>query len=331
MALTKAKLIELIGNGDIEVGISNPMPDDTLIVNLNADKLDGYDASNATASIPISNGTVNTNLNADKLDGYHASDLMVGHPNILHNWDFRSPINQRGVSGTISTGTYFYDRWLRNSGSVTVAARYLKIASGAVIEQRIEGLNFAGETVTITVKVGTSYISGSGAFPTSAGTESITLTGFGTADLGYHADYMFVRLTTDAARNLVMVKGELGSISTLAYDPPMGYAIEAPKCRRFYYQDRSSIIQHMPTTLCAVGLANCIGSINFGMSMRVRPTISVSEIRSNVDGTIGYPTSFSTQHNAEGINAIYAVACSPAWPFVVGGFYTFNLTASADL
>ena len=41
MALTKAKLIELIDNGDIEVGISNPMPDDTLIVNLNADKLDG--------------------------------------------------------------------------------------------------------------------------------------------------------------------------------------------------------------------------------------------------------------------------------------------------
>jgi hypothetical protein len=48
------------------------LPDDWT-TNVDADKLDGYDASNATGSIPISNGTVNTDLNADKLDGNHAS------------------------------------------------------------------------------------------------------------------------------------------------------------------------------------------------------------------------------------------------------------------
>ena len=153
--------------------------------------------------------------------------------NILHNWDFRNPVNQRGMSGTISAVGYFFDRWLLNSGSVTVAAGYLTIASGAEIEQRIEGLYLAGETVTVSVKVGTSYISGSGTFPTSAGTASVTLTGFGTATLGYNANYMFIRLTTDAARNLAACKLELGTVSTLAYDPPMDYGTELAKCQRF--------------------------------------------------------------------------------------------------
>lgn len=163
------------------------------------------------------------------------ADQTGGGQNILHNWDFRNPVNQRGVSGTISTGTYFYDRWIRNSGTVTVNAGYLTIANGAVIEQRIEGHSLAGDLVTVSVKVGTSYINGSGTFPTSAGTASITLTGFGTATLGYNANYMFIRLTTDAARNLVSVKCEMGKVSTLQYDKPAEYAIELLKCQRFFF------------------------------------------------------------------------------------------------
>ena len=79
------------------------------------------------------------------------------------------PCQPEGVSDTISTGTYFYDRWIRNSGTVTTNADYLTIGASAEIEQRIEGNMLAGETVTVTVKVGTSYISGSSVFPTSAG------------------------------------------------------------------------------------------------------------------------------------------------------------------
>lgn len=42
----------------------------TLQTNLNSDKIDGYDAGNASGNIPVSNGKLNTNLNADKVDGY---------------------------------------------------------------------------------------------------------------------------------------------------------------------------------------------------------------------------------------------------------------------
>ena len=52
------------------------LPDDWL-TNINADKLDGQHASNASGSIPINNGSLNTNLNADKLDGYHVADILL--------------------------------------------------------------------------------------------------------------------------------------------------------------------------------------------------------------------------------------------------------------
>lgn len=51
------------------------LPDDWQ-TNINADKLDGQHASNASGSIPINNGTLNSNLNADKLDGYHVADIL---------------------------------------------------------------------------------------------------------------------------------------------------------------------------------------------------------------------------------------------------------------
>ena len=43
-------------------------------------------------------------------------------PNLLRNWYFGRPVNQRGVSGTISTAGYFLDGWKLVSGSVTIGA-----------------------------------------------------------------------------------------------------------------------------------------------------------------------------------------------------------------
>ncbi len=52
-----------------------PINNSTLNTNLNADKLDGFDAGNQSAKIPISNTVLNTDLNADKLDGFDASSF----------------------------------------------------------------------------------------------------------------------------------------------------------------------------------------------------------------------------------------------------------------
>ena len=180
-----------------------------------------------------------------------AGEIEVGgggvNANILHNWDFRNPVNQRGVSGTITTGTYFYDRWLRNNGTVTTNAAYLTIGASAEIEQRIEGNLLAGETVTVSVMVGGTVFSGTGIMPTSAGTVSVTVTGWGTATLGYATGYMYLRLAPTAASNVQRVKLEMGAVSTLAYDPPMEYGTELFKCRRFFI--KADTINKQPYTV----------------------------------------------------------------------------------
>ena len=60
------------GNASGQIPISNG----TLNTNLNADMVDGYDAGNNSGQIPISNGTLNTNLNADMVDGKHAVSFV---------------------------------------------------------------------------------------------------------------------------------------------------------------------------------------------------------------------------------------------------------------
>ena len=56
----------------------------TQVPNLNADRVDGYDAGNAAGNVPVSNGTVNTNLNADMVDGmqgiqHQSTEIVVAN------------------------------------------------------------------------------------------------------------------------------------------------------------------------------------------------------------------------------------------------------------
>ena len=69
------------------------------------------------------------------------------NPNLLDNWYFGNPVNQRGASGTISTAGYFFDRWKLVSGSVTINS------GGIVLNGTIaQVLEYAvGQTVTATV------------------------------------------------------------------------------------------------------------------------------------------------------------------------------------
>jgi hypothetical protein len=52
-----------------------------LVTNLNADRVDGYNAGNANGNIPINNNTLNVNLNADLLDGQHAGSFAASSHN----------------------------------------------------------------------------------------------------------------------------------------------------------------------------------------------------------------------------------------------------------
>ena len=76
-----------------------------------------------------------------------ATKAFPCNPNLLDNWYFGNPVNQRGASGTISRLGYFFDRWKLVSGSVTINSG--GIVLNGTIAQVLEYA--AGQTVTATV------------------------------------------------------------------------------------------------------------------------------------------------------------------------------------
>ena len=76
-----------------------------------------------------------------------ATKAFPCNPNLLDNWYFENPVNQRGASGTISRLGYFFDRWKLVSGSVTINSG--GIVLNGTIAQVLEYA--AGQTVTATV------------------------------------------------------------------------------------------------------------------------------------------------------------------------------------
>ena len=173
----------------------------------------------------------------------------IYHKNLLHNWDFRNPVNQRGQS-SYSGVTYTIDRWQQkassdvttvNVGSVTFGK---STNVGPFIIQVVENLSaLAGRQVTFSVKIlaiegvvrlrflKTDYsneaesgnINSTGIF---SFTHTITSETIGVA---------IVATTAGAKVTLESAKLELGPVSTLANDPPADFGEELRKCQRYLF------------------------------------------------------------------------------------------------
>lgn len=138
----------------------------------------------------------------------------IVNPNLLDNPDFTNPINQRGVSGTISTPGYFLDRWKLTSGSVTISS------GGITLNGTIQQILETAPSGTLTA----SYLTDSGVQKASYDSASKTF-------------------SITASNTLIKAaKLELGSVQTLAHqedgnwvlnDPPPNQALELAKCQRY--------------------------------------------------------------------------------------------------
>lgn len=135
--------------------------------------------------------------------------------NLLDNWYFGAPVNQRDVSGTISSAGYFLDRWKLVSGSVTI---------------NTDGITLNGtmQQVLETAPVGTVTAS------------ALTQAGVGEVVPTYNSATKTVTVTADG-KKLVAVKLELGSQQTLAHQENgmwvlnelPDYGEELTKCMRY--------------------------------------------------------------------------------------------------
>ena len=210
MALTKAKLIELIDSGDI--------------------------------------------------------DIRLGQ-NLLHNWDFTNPINQRGVStGFVSGYSCTFDRWLMNGGVwITVGSTVnLPIYNGTpkYIDQRIER-DLRGRTYTLSFDlegVGIKFVVLN--YPANGEDTQGSYDGLWLS-LSRVESYDTVRIVNwnpGVEHQIKRVKLELGTVSTLHLDPPVDHAVELPKCQRFF----------------RIRSTNNVPAVDLSPSMRITPTVTGS-------------------------------------------------------
>ncbi|MGI6634172.1 MAG: hypothetical protein ACOX7B_03250 [Christensenellales bacterium] len=198
--------------------------------------------------------TSNDNYSTQWID-----DVIPSNPNILHNWDWRNPINQRSV--TSFNREYGIDRWIAsNNKEVTITESGLVILNGGWIIQRLEN-RLINKTVTVSARTTDGNItSGTGVFPTAVNGRTDINKGRFNFILYCRANFDEIVITPQVQDETIeAVKLELGSVSTLHLDPPMDWAVELPKCQRFY-QLRSS---------------NNIQSVDMRPTMRIaNPTIS---------------------------------------------------------
>ena len=188
-----------------------------------------------------------------------ATKVQPCNRNLLDNWYFGNPVNQRDVSGTISSAGYFLDRWKLVSGSVTI---------------NTDGITLNGtmQQVLETAPVGTVTAS------------ALTQAGVGEVVPTYNSATKTVTVTA-AGKKLVAVKLELGSQQTLAHqvggawelNEIPDYGEELTKCMRY--------LQIIATPYDTSGNGVAIGYANnavdlwvpipLAVPMRISPTTTI--------------------------------------------------------
>lgn len=133
-----------------------------------------------------------------------ATTQQIPNFNLLDNTDFANPVNQRGVSGTISSAGYFIDRWKLVSGTVQLTDEGLVL--NGTMEQILE--NAAGTDVTATASAGTASYDNS--------SKTFTIVGTG--------------------ETIAWAKLEKGDVATPWQHK--GYGAELAECIRFFRQIR---------------------------------------------------------------------------------------------
>lgn len=158
--------------------------------------------------------------------------VPVTHTNLLYNWEFRNPINQRALvsSTAYSTAGYTFDMWKLISGSITWTSG-IGISLSGEYKQYIENRVETGKTYTLSINInGTIY--STAIVASTSGVSALVATGV-TIGL-YYSTYYYFDIITTSATVIVSTKLELGLASTLINDGLPDFGEELRKCQRYF-------------------------------------------------------------------------------------------------
>lgn len=202
---------------------------------------------------------------AQEIDDAVGLAPQLSNPNLLDNWYFGNPVNQRNVSGAIDAVGYFLDRWKLVSGSVTIGSNGI-ILNGTIVQilETAVGTDVTASALTTEGVVVASYDNNS---------KTISLTGTG--------------------QTFVAAKLELGSQQTLAHQDADGnwvlneipdYGEQLRRCQRYQLVINREIIVAGRTSASVE--TTCFAFIPTPVTMRVAPAIS--KIAANYIATVNH-------------------------------------------
>lgn len=168
------------------------------------------------------------------------------NPNLLVNWDFRNPVNQRGQTSYVGAGYGIDMWWLQHLSRLQIEDGYVTYSGMWELRQRFECPLVAG-IYTLSIKA--ANCNGKTLFQ-CASAQNEVIVEIAIPEIG--AEWEFKKITfytgksisrisfyntgqEDATMDIQAVKLEVGSISTLALDlmQPSDYAAELRKCQRY--------------------------------------------------------------------------------------------------
>lgn len=241
------------------------------------------------------------------------------NPNLLDNWYFGRPVNQRGQ--TEYTGDkYTVDRWhLTSDGVLTVEDEGIRLTSGALFEPFEYELSsfLKGKTVTYSFFFAdNTLVTKSAVIPSTWGNWD-SLIEIGDIQLIGLESGKRIWARYSSTTTAVAAKLELGSTQTLAHQDSSGnwvlneipdFGEQLRRCQRYFLKLEKSTIG------VGSGIENIGGSIvypiYFPTTMRTEPAVTVS----NSDIEVDY---------------MYSTGCR--LKIQIDGLRDFELTASADL
>jgi hypothetical protein len=164
--------------------------------------------------------------------------------NLLDNWYFKNPVNQWNRSSVSAIYQTLIDRWtiLRYvSGSATLTASGITINGDFDLGEVIESSRLPSDAnlvVTISVRLADGTVVSKTSTLLNNGSSEAIVHELSTFKLVFIRNWLtgkdlFFVVSTATDVTFVSAKLELGSVSTLIYDPPANYSEELTKCQRY--------------------------------------------------------------------------------------------------
>ena len=310
-----------------------------------SDILLAHSAAEGTGVIAI--GDLPELLNAGNLKMPDSEETIAEHyrqfcnRNLLDNWYFANPVNQKGQIEFTGSG-YTIDRWRSYGAKVSINDEYISLSTegNPTFCQKSE-FDLYDKTLTFSVLLANgSLCTGTGILASGTAWKNTTLYEDSSIKLWLqNSDPLFnaaIDIKGNTPVDMVAAKLEFGSSQTLAHKEGSkwvlneipDYATELAKCQRYFYKTQGAF-EYRGIAINQWYMNN--GTIELPVSMRIKPTCKVFDRHGNA-GKI------SIRNNDESVNGILTplsnrtlLAYAPDAGFTIGTEYDFAIEADANL